>query len=184
MLPDPMHPAVVHLPLALAVLMPALAALSMVAIRRQLLPPRIWLSIVLLQGILAGSAWMAHETGEDEEERVEKSVAESHIELHEERAHAFLVLAAVGLLISGGGLLQGSAGRLGRAATLAMSVAVLGGALLAGHSGGELVYRYGAAEAYLNGASAPSGVLRSSSSLGHRHEEGKENEDDESAARR
>ena len=70
MLPDPLHPAVVHMPIALAILAPALALLAAVLISRKLVPPRTWLALVVLQGLLVGSAWLALETGEEQEERV------------------------------------------------------------------------------------------------------------------
>jgi len=156
MLPDPLHPAVVHMPLALAVLVPALALLAIVAIREAFLPARTWTAIVLLQALLAGSAWLALETGEDQEERVEKVVAERHIESHEEGAERFLVLAGVALVVSGAGLLRGRAGAVGRLATLAASGVALAAAVAVGHSGGELVYRHGAASAYVaSGAGQP-----------------------------
>ena len=42
MVPDPLHPAVVHLPLALAVLVPLFALLGLLAIRTRFLPVRAW----------------------------------------------------------------------------------------------------------------------------------------------
>ena len=56
MLPDPLHPAVVHLPIALAVLVPLLAAGGLLAIRSGFLPARAWLAVALVQALLAGSA--------------------------------------------------------------------------------------------------------------------------------
>ena len=91
MLPDPLHPAVIHLPIALAVLMPGLAALSIYLIYKGFLPSRSWGAIVLLQALLVASAWAALETGEREEERVERIVAERHIETHEEAAERFFI---------------------------------------------------------------------------------------------
>ena len=75
MLPDPLHPAVVHFPVALAALTPLFAALIAIAIRAKRTPRRTWLLVVLMQALLVGSTWLAHETGEDEEERVEKVLA-------------------------------------------------------------------------------------------------------------
>jgi uncharacterized membrane protein len=152
MLPDPLHPAVVHLPIALAVLTPLLALLTLVACRRGVLPARAWAGIVLLQALLAGSAWLALETGEDQEERVEKVVAERHIEEHEESAERLLAVSVAVLLFSAAGLLGGRPGAAGRAATLAGGALGLAAAIATGHSGGELVYRHGAASAYVESA--------------------------------
>jgi uncharacterized membrane protein len=156
MLPDPLHPAVVHLPIALALLVPGLALLGILAIHKKLLPARSWALIVLLQALLLGSGWLALETGEAQEERVERVVAESHIETHEEAAKRFLAVAAVGLVACAAGLLPRRAGALGRAAGGLAALAVLAAAVSVGHSGGALVYRHGAASAYSNGPAAGS----------------------------
>jgi uncharacterized membrane protein len=147
-IPDPLHPAVVHLPLALAVLVPAFALLAALAIRLELVPPRTWVAILLLQAALVGSGWLALETGEEQEERVEEVVAERHIEEHEERAEWFEIAAGVALAVVAAGLLPGRAGGLARGASVVAGLAVLAAGVRVGHSGGELVYRYGAASAY------------------------------------
>lgn len=155
MLPDPLHPAVVHLPIALAVLMPLLGILSILSIWKNFLPPRSWATWVLLQALLTGSASLALETGEDQQERVEQVVASRHIHEHEEAAERFLVLAGLGLVLGGVGLLPRRAGHFGRLAATLASCAVLAAGVSVGHSGGGLVYEYGAANAYLPGAGGP-----------------------------
>jgi len=157
-LPDPLHPAVVHLPLALAVAMPLLAVAAVVAIRLRLLPARTWLAVVVLQAVLVGTSWLALETGEDQEERVEEVVAERHIEAHEEQAERFQVAGLVALVILGAGLLPGTAGVVGRGAGLVACLLGLAAALQVGRSGGELVYRYGAADAYVEAARQHAGA--------------------------
>jgi uncharacterized membrane protein len=149
MLPNPLHPAVVHLPIALAVLMPAIALVALLAIRRGAAATRTWAGVVLLQGLLLGSGWLAVETGEREEEQVERFVPEARIEEHEEAGERFRNVAAGALVVSALGLLAGRAGGAARIATVAAGVAVLLAGVSVGHSGGELVYRHGAAEAYL-----------------------------------
>jgi uncharacterized membrane protein len=148
MLPDPLHPALVHLPIAFAVLAPLLAAGAALAIRSGAFASRLWIGFVLFQALLVGSAWLAVETGEREEERVERVVAERHIEEHEEAGEWFLWGAVATLLVSGTGLLKGSFGGAGRAATVLAAAALLAAGVRVGHSGGELVYVHGAASAY------------------------------------
>ena len=155
MLPDPLHPAVVHFPIALGVLAPLLAALVFAAIRAGLVPARSWALVVLCQLLLTGSAWLALETGEDQEDRVEKVVAERHIKDHEEAAERFLVITGVAAAASVAGLLAGSIGGVGRIATLAAGVAVIAAGISVGHSGGALVYEHGAASAYVKSAGGP-----------------------------
>lgn len=158
-LPDPLHPAVVHLPIALAVLVPAFALLGILAIEARLVPARTWCVVVLLQAALAGSAWLAHETGEEQEERVEDVVAERPIEDHQEAADRLLKLAFATLAVSAAGLLPKRAGTLGRFATLAAAGIALAAGISVGRSGGELVYRHGAANAYIGEEGAAHGAV-------------------------
>lgn len=160
-LPDPLHPAVVHLPIALAVLIPMLAILAALAIHLELLQRRTWVGVLLLQAVLFGTGWMALETGEEQEERVERVVAERHIEHHAEQAERFLLATGVALAIMAAGLLPGVAGGLARAVSLVAALSVLAAGVQVGHSGGELVYQYGAANAYLaQGIAEPIGKQR------------------------
>jgi uncharacterized membrane protein len=153
MLPDPLHPAVVHLPIALALLIPLVALFALLAARLGLVSVRGWSFVVLLQTLLVGSAWLAIETGEDQEERVEKVVAERHIEEHEEAAEWLLRAAVLALFVIGAGLAPGRLGGVARPLGLALSLGVAAAAANVGHSGGALVYEHGAAAAYT--ASAP-----------------------------
>lgn len=152
MIPDPLHPAVVHLPIALAILIPGLAILGVLLIRRRLVPTHMWGVLVLLQALLVGSGWMALETGEDQEDRVERVVAERHIETHEEAAERFIVFAGLGLLAMGAGLLPSATGAAARVVGSAAALVVLATGVSVGHSGGELVYKHGAASVYADAA--------------------------------
>lgn len=154
MLPDPLHPAVVHLPIALAVLMPLLAAVAIAAIARGFAPARAWWAAVALQALLVGSAWLALETGEAEEERVEKVVAERYVDAHHDAAEWFLGVAGAAALLMAVGVLPDRPGRIGRILGALASLVVLATAVRTGHLGGELVYRHGAASAYTE-SSAP-----------------------------
>lgn len=155
MIPDPLHPAMVHFPIALASLVPMFALLAAFAIHVGWLPGRVWLAVVLMQAMLAGTAWVAHETGENEEERVEKVVAEKHIKTHEEAADLFLTASAVTFVISLAGVAGGSIGTIGRALAVVAMMAVAGTSVPVGKAGGELVYHHGAASAYVKTGEAP-----------------------------
>jgi uncharacterized membrane protein len=150
MLPDPLHPAVVHFPIALALLAPFLIAGLLYAIRSGRSPARAWVGVLVLQAVVAGSAWLAVETGEDEEDRVERVVAEAPIEAHEEAAERFLVLAGVAVVIAGVGLAGGTVGLVARFVMLFASLGLAWAVMDVGHRGGELVYRHGAASAYVD----------------------------------
>jgi len=150
MIPDPLHPALVHFPIALALLAPVVAVVIAGTIQMGWAPARLWLVVVIWQVAIAGSGWVAIETGEDEEDRVEKVVAEHAIEEHEEAAETFTRAAAIVIPLVAAGLLTGSLGMLGRVASI---LAITGVAVLVtsvGRLGGELVYEHGAASAYVN----------------------------------
>lgn len=152
------HPKVVHLPMALAVLMPLIASGLLLAWWRSWLPRRGWFLAIGLQAILLGSGILALRTGEAEEDRVERVVAERFIEEHEEAAEVFVwasggVLAVMILAAALGARRSGLP--LAAAATLG-TLLVLGLGYRTGHAGGSLVYQHGAAQAYV-GTDPPSG---------------------------
>ena len=155
LIPDPLHPAVVHLPIALVLLLPLFAIGALVAIRRGSRPLVAWGLTLTVLAALVGSSWVATETGEQQEERVEDVVGDAPMHAHEEAAETFLALAFGVLVISAPGLRRGSIGRVARVAGLAGSLALVGAGWKVGHSGGALVYEYGAAAAY-----APDGNAR------------------------
>lgn len=144
------HPKVVHLPMALAILMPAIGGGVIFAIWRGWLDRRAWVGVVLLQAVLVGSGIVAMNTGEREEERVEAVVSERYIEAHEEAAESFVWASAAVLLLMA--LPLGiPAGRGRQAASLGAllgTLVVFGLGYNVGRAGGELVYQHGAAQAY------------------------------------
>lgn len=154
LIPDPLHPAVVHLPIAIAVLIPIFAIGALFFIRRGARPRTPWGVTVALFGALMASAWVSLQTGEQQEERVEGVVAEQSIGTHEEAAEAFLVVTGIVLAVALTGLAPGRIGQAGRWAATIGTIAILGTGWRVGHTGGMLVYRDGAASAY----TAPAGT--------------------------
>jgi uncharacterized membrane protein len=138
----PLHPAIVHVPLGLAVVAPLLALGLAIAIRKGTLPRTSWAIVVVLQAVLFAGGLLALKTGEQDEERVEDRIAESAIERHEELAERF-VWSAGGTLVLGTAVLilrsHVATSALMAATTLA-TVVTLGTGLQAGHAGGALVY--------------------------------------------
>jgi uncharacterized membrane protein len=149
MIPDPLHPAIVHFPVVLAVILPLFAIGAAWAIRRGARPRRAWAIPVAVSAALALSAWVAVETGEEQDERVERVVAEQPLSSHEEMAETFLAGTVILAVLAIAGFAPGIAGRAARITTVAASFALVAGAARVGHSGGQLVYRYGAAQAYV-----------------------------------
>lgn len=158
----PLHAKLVHLPVALAVLMPVLSAVLWVAIVRSWLPLRTWWLGVAAQALLVASGLAALRSGEADEERVERVVPETAIEQHEEAAQAFVFAGGVVLLLTVlPFVLRGRpkvAGYAMAAVTLG-TIAVLALGYRVGGSGGELVYRHGAAAAFAGGGTGDGAVL-------------------------
>jgi uncharacterized membrane protein len=155
----PLHPAIVHLPIGLALLMPLLAAGFAWAIRTHRLRANAWVAIVALQALLFGSALVAMRTGAAEEHRVETVVEERVIHQHEEMAEQFvwgvgmtLALASLVLLVR-----RPLAARFLPPVVVVAAIVVVGLGLRVGRAGGELVYVHGAASAYgaMGGTGSP-----------------------------
>lgn len=143
-LPDPLHPAVVHFPVAL-LLLGAVVAVLAVFLRRWHLP--LFAAIILSLGAIG--AVVATVTGEEEEEKVEHAVPLAEPVLDEHAAWgegarnagivASLLAVAAAVLVNkpvGGRVLS----------VLTACVALVAGYYVAqaGRFGGDLVYRHGA----------------------------------------
>lgn len=148
MLPDPLHPAIVHMPLALAILLPVAVLIALWAIYRSGFARPIWAVVVLMMGLLVVSARVAIQTGESQEEAVEEVVTHEAIHEHEEAGEGLFLVSTLVLIISALGLVGGRVGNAARPLMLAGAIAIVVAALRVGESGGALVYEHGAASAY------------------------------------
>jgi len=146
----PLHALVVHFPLVLAILVPITVVTVLVGTKRGRFTRRSWAVVPLAAGLLLISGVVAQKTGSQQEERVENVVGESAIETHEERAELFVWMSAAALVLGLAALLaRNDRARRGLEwITLAAAIVVAGAAVRVGHSGGELVYVHGAAQAY------------------------------------
>ena len=151
------HPKLVHVPIALAVLMPLVASGLALAWWRKWLPWRGWLVAVALQVVLLGSSVLALRSGDAQADRVESVVPETFIEEHEEAAEAFTWATSGALaLMLGAALLRSRKIALPLAAlATAGTLVVTGLGYRVGEAGGKLVYQHGAARAYDTPAAAP-----------------------------
>jgi len=95
-------------------------------------------------------------TGEAEEDRVEKIVAEQHIDAHEEAAEAFVWASAIvlALMVLPMALREGPLRSAARLGAVAGTIVVLGLGVRAGEAGGRLVYEHGAGQAYVGSGKA------------------------------
>lgn len=155
MTPLPLHPAVVHLPLGLAFVMPVLALGFTWALWTGRVRARAWIGVVAFQAVLLGGALAATNTGEREEDRVEAVVPHASLEQHEENAEQFVQAVAVTLFVAALVLVfrQQTVTRGLALATIAGTLIVAASAFRVGHAGGQLVYVHNAGAAYADAAS-------------------------------
>ena len=149
-IPTPLHPALVHLPLGLAFILPALTLGFAWAAWKNPLKRRSWILIVALQAVLLGAGFVAMNTGEREGKRIERAVPKAAIDRHEEMAEQFLWATGITLVVAAGALVfrrPGAVRTLTGAAVLG-TLLVAAAALRVGHAGGQLVYVHNAAAAY------------------------------------
>ncbi|MDQ8173748.1 MAG: hypothetical protein P3B76_13795, partial [Gemmatimonadota bacterium] len=116
LLPTPLHPLIVHLPIAMTVLLPLFGLGALIAIRRGARARPVWGVATAMLALTLGSGLLAKETGEDEEDTVEKVVGERAIHEHEEAADAFVLATGVVLVIAGAGFVPGRVGSAARVA--------------------------------------------------------------------
>jgi formate hydrogenlyase subunit 3/multisubunit Na+/H+ antiporter MnhD subunit len=145
----------VHFPIVLVMLLPVVAAVTLWAIGRGAKPTKAWLVPVAVAVALSLSAWLSVETGEQQEERVEKVVSEAAMETHADAAERFLLLTVAMAGLVAAGLINHRVGAVARGASLVAAVGLVFAGYQVGHSGGQLVYQHGAASAYLDALGEP-----------------------------
>lgn len=144
LLPDPLHPALVHFPVVL-ILLGALVAVAAVFWRKSHLPH---LAAALL-ALGAVGAWVAVQTGESDGGLLETGSPpmETLLDAHEDWAKRTLAIAIVAAVAAVGSPSLFRFPRVARAAAVAAALAA-GLASYAvyetGHRGGALVFRHGA----------------------------------------
>lgn len=174
----PLHPIAAHFPIVLGVLLPVLAFAVWWAIRKEYFQQKAWVFVVFLALAYGISSFAAVELGEEDEDKVEKVVSEEVIEEHEEAGEMIPWVATGLFLISLAGFVPKNSHRF-RLALAVLSLAAILPLANTGHTGGQLVYQYGAANAHLKGeykALVGSGKFYVEKAQAEHHE--KEDDDD------
>lgn len=145
----PLHPVMVHFPVALSFILPILILVFAFMIKSQKMSHQAWLVIIGLQIVTTITGYVALDSGEKEEHAVEKVLDKKHIHHHEESAEIFVGSTVLALVISIAAFF------LRKPIQFYLQLGTCLIALIScylvyetGNSGGELVYRYGAANAY------------------------------------
>lgn len=142
-IPDPLHPAVVHFPIAFLVA-GAVVAVGAVFIRRLGLP---WIAFVVL-AVGAAGAVVAVGTGSNEASRAggisetAEDILDEHGELGE-TARNIAIAATLAALVAAGVSKTRFAGRGLSAVTALLAVSAAYCVIQTGHLGGQLVYQHG-----------------------------------------
>lgn len=142
--PNPLHPAVVHFPIAL-LLLGSVAAILAVFLRRWHLP--VFAAVLLVFG--AAGAAVATATGDEAAERVGdiSEAGEKGLEHHEDWGEMTRNIAIAAALLSVVAALTANKRTVGVAFSILTALCALAAAYAVaqtGHYGGELVYRHGA----------------------------------------
>jgi len=146
----PFHPIIVHLPLALTFILPLLLLAFAYFIKSNKMSPSAWLIIIGFQAILAGSGYLALETGETDEKIAAKVVSKSLIHEHEEKAEIFVGVTVLALVVSVAAFfIKKDLQFYLQLGVVILSLVACFLAYRTGESGGELVYRYGAAGGHI-----------------------------------
>lgn len=146
----PLHPIIIHLPIGLTILLPIIVLVTWALFIKGHVNKFALVLLPVLYFSISGLAYIAMETGEDEEHTVEKVVDEKYIEEHEESAETFFVASLVVAAISLAPLFitKTATIKAGFPLLLAAHGVLIYFVYLVGHSGGELVYKYNAPSAY------------------------------------
>ena len=146
----PLHPFIVHFPMVLAFFLPLAALASLVAGLRSGKGRKYWGGVILINALLLGSSFLAVHSGERDEEKVEEVLASKiPLEIHANKAEFFLEMTGVALIVSALGLAPGAIGLSGRIMGGLASLLILFLGIQVGHTGGQLIYKHGAASAFV-----------------------------------
>jgi len=161
---EPLHPIIVHFPIALTFILPILILVFAFMIKTKKMSHLAWLVIIGLQVATTASGYIALETGEDEEHVVEKVLDKKLIQAHEESAEIFVGFTVLALVLSIGiYFLRSELQFFSQLVICLVTLVSCYFAYATGHLGGELVYRHGAAQAYTGSGTslneAPQGLL-------------------------
>ena len=173
----PLHPLVVHFPIVLGVLLPFAGLVLWWSIKKEWVPQKAWAVVTALALVYSVSAVVTVELGERDEDKVEKVVSERVIEEHEEAGEMIPWVAGSLFLISFAGLLI-KRSHHARMAVVVLSLVAIIPLIDAGHTGGKLVYQYGAANAHLP-ADQLALIQSGDFHLDHGYDAGGEEDDDD-----
>jgi len=142
----PFHPMIVHFPIVIAIGLPLIMIAVIMLIKKSEHHRNSWRVIFALCFILSVFSFVAHNAGENEEEKVEKIISEATIEKHAEVADIFTWATLLPLVFSG--LLMFKNQTPLKVGAVLSALLVAGLVIKVGHAGAELVYKHNAGRIY------------------------------------
>ena len=155
----PFHPLYAHVTLGLVFLLPLLTTGILWGVRKKYFSPSTWIIVLFLLCLLLGAGGLSMTSGEEE---VLKNVLPLEtIEFHKDKAYLFVFMCFVLFVLGivGAFYKEGQKKFRIQVAIVLGSFLIMAWAVTVGHSGGELVYKYGAAEYYTSKQKIKSGGL-------------------------
>ncbi len=145
----PLHPILVHFPIALSFLLPILALVFAFFIKTKKMNSSMWAIIMGLHLFTVGMGYLSLETGETEEDTVVKIVDKDLIADHEKYAEIYVGVTVLATVLSVVAFfIQANLQMYLQLANVVVLVIAAFFAYETGEHGGELVYKHGAARAY------------------------------------
>jgi uncharacterized membrane protein len=145
----PNHPQLVHLPLVLSFVMPILSLVFVWFLKTNKMHKNAWIILVGFQICIVATAYISLETGETEEDKVERLVGKKNLHSHEEKAEIFVATAVLSLsLLIVTYFIKAQFQFYAQLLTVLSLVITSITAYGAGQSGFKLVYQFAAASAY------------------------------------
>ena len=166
----PLHPALVHLPIALFLFIPFIALGLLIFIRANIGKnpefQKLWALVPVTLLLALGSTYAAMASGESDKEILLQKIAleeksnptpeklktlkafKAELEEHEEHAEALLIFGILLLFPALIGYKPGKSALIFQGGTVLGLLFLLFMSLATGHHGGKLVYQYGAAEVH------------------------------------
>lgn len=153
----PVHPLLVHLPIALILLAPFLGLGLLLLLRKEPVQSGLWRILVFWHILLTFSIYAAMTAGEWEREKIVDPVAISRIQAHEDAATLLLLFSLPAIAVAALGIRENSRTFFMRIGLIVVQVFLLLLCVRTAHLGGELVYRYGIVDELRNVSESPVG---------------------------
>lgn len=145
----PLHPSIVHLPLALTFILPAIVLIFAWAIHAGKMSKEMWFVVIGLQILVTSTGYIALETGETDEDKVAAITGKDIIHEHEESAEIFVGMTVISLAAGiAAWFLKPEFQDKARFALILISLIPVFFAWQTGSLGGEIVYKHGGGSAH------------------------------------